>query len=639
MATPFKVKAVFEYNSPHDDDLSFPLGQIITVTEQEDNDWYVGQYTDSAGTSQEGLFPKNFVEKYEPEAPPRPTRARPRKEPSGPSLADDPAPVTSGIPPPPKSAAGVPDTETQNGDTSATAAQSGLSETSVPHQVLKPATIVSSTSDPVQLEATTHKMTAKAPPPVAEKPSSFKDRIAAFNKTSAQPIAPIKPGPQTGGAPGFIKKPFVAPPPARDSYVPPLREATAQKIYRREEDPEIVQQQAQDLENAEKAGLVANQADGDAEGDEVATKPTSLKDRIAALQKQQQEQSVRRSEVTQKEKPQKPAKQRPESANVEPSKVQDDTSELTREVSRGSTKRQSVEGQRVVRQLSSDARSPAVSTKELVNDPNDADVSGAGDTEADVTSIEDTNERSGQVHAPRLSAKHAVTGYAASQFAQGESKENVQDDGQEEEEHDDMDSEARRKLALRERMAKMSGGMGMPGMFMPVGGIAVAGVTQSKRRQTSGSSHAAEVDMPSSPTHHRTPDMQPAPEFEQIARPPTVRKGSEGSLPIISGRQAEEVADVEDLLVQPPEHQRPPQTVHQQPTNSQSQSRSQLQPQGMDDSFMNCCRFQQDLSKTFVVGMSMTRTRESFHTYDQESEMLVSARVLSRSASRTNYLP
>jgi len=617
MATSFKVKAVFEYNSPHDDDLSFPIGQIITVTEQEDDDWYVGQYTDGAGASQEGLFPKNFVEKYEPEAPPRPTRARPRKEPSAPSLVDDAAPVVSSVLPPSMSADTTPEVETK---TVSTTIQAPLPESKAAHQVPKPAPVISTMPDLAHSEAAKHKATVKAPPPVAEKPSSFKDRIAAFNKTSAQPIAPIKPGGQPGGAPGFIKKPFVAPPPARDSYVPLPREATVQKTYRREEDPEIVERQAQDLDNAEKVGLVPNQANEDAEGEEAATKPTSLKDRIAALQKQQQEQAMRRSEVTQKEKPPKPTKQRPEPVNIEPSMVQDDNSELTRELSRGSIERQSAEGQRGISQLSGDARSPVATTREFLSDPNDADMSGAGDTEADVTSTEDMNERSKQVRAPRVSTIHAATGHVASQAAQGDGEEGIQDDEQEEEEHNDMDPEAQRKLDLRERMAKMSGGMGMPGMFMSVGGMAVAGVAQPKRRQTSGSNLDAEVDTPSSLTDHRMLDIQATRESEPMGRPSAVRKESEKSLPIISGRRAEVLADVEDLLNEPPEHQKLRQTTHQYPTHSQfpsqsqpqSQSQYQSQYQGMDDPFLSYCRFQQDSTKTFtfVVDQTMTRTLE-----------------------------
>ena len=74
-SVPFKVKALFEYTSSHDDDLPFDVGQIITVTEVEDDDWYCGEYVDDAGGKQEGIFPRNFVEKYEPVAPPRPTRS------------------------------------------------------------------------------------------------------------------------------------------------------------------------------------------------------------------------------------------------------------------------------------------------------------------------------------------------------------------------------------------------------------------------------------------------------------------------------------------------------------------------------------------------------------------------------------
>ena len=81
----FKVKAVQEYASGRDEDLNFPVGQIIkvteniTVTEKEkedgDEDWYVGEYTNENGVKQHGLFPQKFVEDYElkllPFIPPR----------------------------------------------------------------------------------------------------------------------------------------------------------------------------------------------------------------------------------------------------------------------------------------------------------------------------------------------------------------------------------------------------------------------------------------------------------------------------------------------------------------------------------------------------------------------------------------
>src|SRR5437016_1314475 len=80
-AAPFKVKAVFDYKSAEPDDLNFPNGQIITVTGEEDDDWYSGEYVDASGQKLEGIFPKNFVEKYEPEIPSRPNRpARAKKD-------------------------------------------------------------------------------------------------------------------------------------------------------------------------------------------------------------------------------------------------------------------------------------------------------------------------------------------------------------------------------------------------------------------------------------------------------------------------------------------------------------------------------------------------------------------------------
>lgn len=61
---PFLVKAIWEHISRHKDDLSFHHGQIITVVEAEDENWYVGEYTDAKGVKQEGIFPRNRVKRY-----------------------------------------------------------------------------------------------------------------------------------------------------------------------------------------------------------------------------------------------------------------------------------------------------------------------------------------------------------------------------------------------------------------------------------------------------------------------------------------------------------------------------------------------------------------------------------------------
>src|SRR5271155_2308599 len=89
---PFKVKAVYDYNSAEPDDLNFPNGQIITVTAEEDDDWYSGEYADSTGQRRVGIFPKNFVEKYEPAVPSRPSRPTRAKQ-------DTEAAATTAAPP------------------------------------------------------------------------------------------------------------------------------------------------------------------------------------------------------------------------------------------------------------------------------------------------------------------------------------------------------------------------------------------------------------------------------------------------------------------------------------------------------------------------------------------------------------
>ncbi|CCE85451.1 Piso0_005047 [Millerozyma farinosa CBS 7064] len=56
LTPPFSVKSIYEYKSDHDDDLAFPAGVVITVTDIEDDDWYSGELNGKTG-----IFPKNFV--------------------------------------------------------------------------------------------------------------------------------------------------------------------------------------------------------------------------------------------------------------------------------------------------------------------------------------------------------------------------------------------------------------------------------------------------------------------------------------------------------------------------------------------------------------------------------------------------
>ncbi|KAK2034446.1 hypothetical protein LX32DRAFT_689279 [Colletotrichum zoysiae] len=472
---PFRVKALFEYSSPHEDDLQFPAGAVITVTDEEDADWYSGEYLDDAGVKHEGIFPRNFVEKIEPQAPPRPARTRPKKEAEVTSPAVEAPPIPHLDPQPaqeahyeveqpePPAPAALPTSP----DVPAAAEPEPVK---APEPVLEPvpAALANKASEP---PAVTSPPIAKASPAPAKpgpppKPSSnaFKDRIAAFNKASAAPIAPFKPSGLAQGS-YHIKKPFVAPPPSRNAYVPPPSQVPVAKVYRRDEDPEILEREAENQESAEKAGMVPASTGEDGED---APKPTSLKERIALLQRQQQEQAQRHAEAAAKKEKAKrpPPKKRTDSqeasedagaaAPVPVPAPEADTDEAAG--------RSSVDSPRLpLAPRRKSSRGPATET---YHDGNEADMSGAGDTEGP----EDLTERDDSDAAPRPVPRPRV----ASPVEASKDDEQAGEEAEEEEEDDDIDPEVRRKEELRARMAKMSGGMGMHGMFgIPIGAPAI----------------------------------------------------------------------------------------------------------------------------------------------------------------------
>lgn len=554
----FKVKAVYDYASPHDDDLSFASGQVITVTEEEDADWYVGEYTDDSGVKQAGLFPRNFVERFEPQPPPRPNRAsryqplEAAAEPALPVLPVQPTPAAPQSQPEPAPEQPQSAPEPAPEPTPAPAPEQ--------HQQPPPLQIPPAASKPepaAALSPTSPRSAKKPPPPIAVKSNAFRDRIAAFNQPAAAPIQPFK---ASAPPPTFVKKPFVAPPPSRNAYVAPPKEAPQVKTYRRDEDPEIADRQAQDQEAAERSGLTAASAHPDDAEDEGPK--LSLKERIALLQKQQQEQADRAAAAMQhKEKPKRPVqKKRLDSHEGGPADDSEDT-ELDKVVSAGSTTRPSTDHGRPPRS-SHDVRSPdshfseRERERDLLSDANDADQSGAGDTEdqGDSTSVEGDEKRTVSNHPPVPARAPAAPTRDPDVTDERPVAKDAQDEGQEEEEEeeeeDEMDAETRRKLELRERMAKMSGGMGMPGMF---GGIPMGGLPPKKKKST-GDKKADDAEEPHVPQQRVAmfpmpgmPVRSPEPETRQLA----VDKEDEPEHPITSAHAADEVPDVEDVTPQP----------------------------------------------------------------------------------------
>ncbi|KAF2226184.1 hypothetical protein BDZ85DRAFT_294521 [Elsinoe ampelina] len=554
-AAPFKVKAVFEYSSPHEDDLSFPNGQIITVTEEEDADWYVGEYTDEQGAPQSGLFPKNFVERYEPEVPSRPTRpARSKgtvqspptqaaefaddedtaapppnvesKPAPAPAPAQDPEPVAEKPPPPARE------------EPKAAPAQAPIAAADTPSKPEQP---------------TSGTPGKGPPPPVAAKSSSFKDRIAAFNKSADAPVLPFKPSGSTGSY--GIKKPFVAPPPSRNAYVPPPKPDPVQKIYRRDEDPEIAERLAEDRAAAESAGLAVSQDLGtaDAEEGEDAPKPQSLKDRIALLQKQQAEQAQRRADAGGKEKPKRPSKKRTESAEqVAAEEDVQDESEKSLPIRTSQDVPDQLQTTRT-RTMSPAPMSPSVREHDILSDGNEADQSAAGETTEANEDTSDADEGEPQRSAPPTRPVRAAAA-PAHEADVGDEEDTTE--GQSEE--DEMDEETRRKLELRERMAKISGGMGMAGMFGPQPGMAIAPPRQKSTKSKEPRERKVSEDKPASPPQPPramipVPGMMP-----QVASPQSedtefaVGKEEEPAGSITNTRDPDETPDVEDVKPPPP---------------------------------------------------------------------------------------
>ena len=561
----FKVKAIYDYASPHDDDLSFALGQIITVTEEEDADWYVGEYVDDNGTKQDGLFPRNFVERFEPQPPPRPNRASRHQPLEQPPHAESapPTPVIPQAEPEPEPEPQHEPQPVQREESAAPKPQPPPLQVPPPASQPEPSSVQSpasprSTKSSVKSPEDTQPPAAaapapapapakKAPPPVAAKSNSFRDRIAAFNQPAAAPIQPFK---SSAPPPTFVKKPFVAPPPSRNAYVPPPREAPQVKTYRREEDPEIADRQSHDQEAAEKSGLAGSSHVQANEGEEDEGPKLSLKERIALLQKQQQEQAERAAAAMQpKEKPKRPVQKKRLESHEGLADDSEDT-ELEKVASAGSATRASTDHPRPPRS-SHDVRSPDAlhRERELHSDANDADQSGAGETEdqGDSTSVEGDEKRTVS-HQPPLPTR-APAAPAKEPDVGDEQDVADEEEEEDEEEEDEMDAETRRKLELRERMAKMSGGMGMPGMFggMPMGGL------PPKKKKSTGDRKVEESEEPAMPQQRvpmfampGMPVKSPEPEDRQLA----VEKEDEHDHPVTGAHAPDEVPDVEDVTPQ-----------------------------------------------------------------------------------------
>ncbi|KAK4691090.1 myosin tail region-interacting protein MTI1, partial [Lecanoromycetidae sp. Uapishka_2] len=555
---PFRVKALYDYNSKEDDDLKFPNGQIISVTDEEDADWYFGEYQDDTGNKQEGLFPKNFVKIYEPETPPRPSRISRNKkelEPLAPASAEEKDYSTTE-----PEASSPPSVSTFGSIEQSNAPTQPLEDVQKPSVPSSKGEAFSATPQPNTSKPVAPSAPKPGPPPAADKPAigSFRDRINAFNKPAAPPVAPMKPSALgVAGGSGFVKKPFVAPPPSKNAYVAPPREPPPQKMYRREEDPDVVAQTQREAESEDMP--VPPQAAPSTDESEDQPKPTSLKERIALLQKQQMEQAARHAETGQKkEKPKRPIKKHVEPQESIAGQDEDVEGEGLERINSGDTthKPSRLRKSGEATPLASPVAGPV---REFLNDPNDADHSAVGETEEGEelsTGRDDSDEK------PRRKTSMPLQRPSQAPVQEADEEDNAEEDDveEEEEEEEDVDPEVKRRMEIRERMAKMSGGMGMAGMFGHPGGLPSRSSTKqnsvANERKASNNSIPGQADE-QSPRAPPVPVM-PMPGLHKIQNPelnasPIEVSKEEEDVPrsVIQGREPEEMPDVEDMKEEP----------------------------------------------------------------------------------------
>lgn len=400
----FKVRAVHQYASDEVDDLTFGVGQVINVEVVEDAEWYSGNYTDSnTGQFKTGLFPQSFVQKI-PNEPPRPSHASHAKFQQQTDLSASPINVPAV--PAAKEAAPI-------------EAASPIRAPVPVSSNFAPIQKQSSASPEMKSSASASSFPLSAPPSSASNPTSsssagppkkrnaFQDRIAAFNSSSdATAFSPLS-QPKQGT---YSKKPFHAAP--TNSYVPHIVSAPKPVRSPPPQGSEVVHYN--DHQESEEEQSMPN---------------VSLKDRIKLLQQQQAAEAARAEALATKKM--KKAKQRQEGAEqLESAETGGSLKSLTR--------RDSSEFQGEL-----DASHTGGSVGQSID----------GDSHA-LSSVHESQE-------PSVTGRQSLDHARIETVVEREEAE----EGDEDEDEDEDEEEAKR-LALRERMAKISGGMGMH-MMMP----------------------------------------------------------------------------------------------------------------------------------------------------------------------------
>ncbi|KAK9370091.1 hypothetical protein V1509DRAFT_618500 [Lipomyces kononenkoae] len=448
---PFKVKAIYEYISDHPDDLSFPISQLITVTAEEDEEWFSGRYFDNVGALREGMFPKNFVEivveDESPAIPSHPSRSHRSQVPP----PQSPSSLTR------EATIAEPEPEIhEKSDEGIRTAMAGSPQAQKPVQVQSSSAMSAAASSPVPISSNTEPKPDLAR---SEAKSSFRDRIAAFNIANAAPIGPqSKPAVQS-----FVKKPFVAPAPS--AYIPPA----PQNVSKATGVP--YEQSASPRTSIDDDRVSSEEPHGSHEP--IIPGGTSLKDRIALLQQMQLEQQAAQAakaakkKKTHKKQPSQQLPDQPEETTIAGAETTvNELHPFSDELEASPTSESIAQFAQpeVTATLGSytNTAGPTPTASQGV----DLDEESAGDQ----SDVEDNIEASSLPVSPQMRVQEPGSELVGE--ADDEQAQDIDEDEADEEE--EIDPEVARRIAIRERMAKMSGGMGMPFaipgvMGMPMG--------------------------------------------------------------------------------------------------------------------------------------------------------------------------
>jgi hypothetical protein len=433
---------------------------------------------------------------------------------------------------------------------------------------------------------------ASSKPPPPEKPASFKDRLALFNKGSAAPIAPFNPHKPPVN---FIKKPFVPPPPSKNAYVPPPIQHTPKP--RRDEDSNYSRQEPEEPQMRGTTEQGRNKED--------ERPKMGLKDRIALLQTQKLDPTGLGGG-----KPKRPPKPK---RNESERTMEDDQVIHTpsEDVAHGRKSHDST-GPAEVEEPESTSR-PKRST-DFTREDLAMEGSSAGD--ADISSAsgytgEETITSRGRP--PTSSHREDKSDDGDDEGANDDTPDNPDSD------EEDIDSEMARKMAIRERIAKMSGGMGMHGMFGPPMGMPMGGPPppppqkkgtssskpskedddslrrssndgdESENKGSSDYAQAPPVALPFAlPNRIQSP---PAVELESESEDEKPAKDSAGTGRRVSEEYTKDEVDIEDINPQPPQVQPHPQGPRPMPGSPILEKRnSQISPSSIPQGGCSCAR-------------------------------------------------